>query len=457
MTHRATSAISLLCLMFIAGCGSSGSNPPAPLAAANQWTWVSGSSLANQAGSYGQQGVSASTNAPPARYGAATWTDASGNLWLFGGATEPTIASDMYFNDLWKFSNGQWTWMGGSNSTNQSGIYGTLGTAAPANIPGARRYAVTWTDSSGNFWLFGGLGLDTSGYSAYLNDLWRYSNGQWTWMGGSQPTLFGTPGSYGTKGTAAAGNLPGGRERAAAWTDSSGNFWLFGGTGNGSLVNSGYLNDLWKFSNGEWTWMGGSDQAYQPGVYGTQGTPNSANVPGGREGASTWVDASGNLWLFGGLSNSQSFGTVHLLNDLWKFSNGEWAWMGGSDQPDQPGAYGTQGTASAANIPGARSGAAAWVDSSGNFWLFGGMGFTTSPDDLWKYSNGQWTWVSGSQSSSPGSYGTLGTASSSSIPGSRSSAATWTDRSGNLWLFGGTGNGAKGIRGLLNDLWKYQP
>jgi N-acetylneuraminic acid mutarotase len=469
LRHRAVVALALLCVLLLAGCGTSGSipptgsspnppvsspNPPTPPATSNQWTWVSGSNLANQSGSYGQMGVPASSNAPPARYGASTWTDASGNFWLFGGITAPTATSDTYFNDLWKFSNGQWTWAGGSNTTNQSGIYGTLGTPAPGNIPGGRCNAVTWMDRSGSFWLFGGLGLDADGKSEDLNDLWRYSDGQWTWMGGPQTTITGTPGSYGTKGLTAASNLPGGRSDAVAWTDSSGNFWLFGGLGEDSAGNWGSLNDLWKYSNGQWTWVSGTSIVQQSGVYGKLGTADPANVPGGRIDAAAWMDTSGNLWLFGGLGED-SAGKQGLLNDLWEFSNGQWTWMGGSNQPGQPGVYGTQGTPSSANIPGARSGATAWTDSSGNVWLFSGG--STWPNDLWKYSDGQWTWLDGSQSNSPGIYGTLGSASSSNVPGSRFSAAAWTDSSGNLWLFGGLGNDSKGTFGYLNDLWKYHP
>jgi len=37
----------------------------------------------------------------------------------------------------------------------------------------------------GNLWLFGGSGYISSGPSGgLLNDLWEYSNGQWTWMSG---------------------------------------------------------------------------------------------------------------------------------------------------------------------------------------------------------------------------------------------------------------------------------
>jgi hypothetical protein len=78
--------------------------------------------------------------------------------------------------------------MGGSNIGGQQGTYGTQGTAAPSNVPGTRSNAVGWTDAAGNFWLFGGIGYDSTGIASpysYLNDLWKYSAGEWTWMGGS--------------------------------------------------------------------------------------------------------------------------------------------------------------------------------------------------------------------------------------------------------------------------------
>ena len=73
----------------------------------------------------------------------------------------------------------QWTWMGGSNTVGakggQPGVYGTQGTAAAANIPGGRGSAASWTDRSGNFWLFGGNGHDSTGAQGLLNDLWSYT------------------------------------------------------------------------------------------------------------------------------------------------------------------------------------------------------------------------------------------------------------------------------------------
>ena len=65
-----------------------------------------------------------------------------------------------------------WTWMKGRSVANWAGTYGTLGTPASANTPGARDSAVSWTDASGKLWLFGGHGLGTGNpYSGRLNDL----------------------------------------------------------------------------------------------------------------------------------------------------------------------------------------------------------------------------------------------------------------------------------------------
>ncbi len=96
---------------------------------------------------------------------------------------------------------------------------------------------------------------------------------------------------------------------------------------------------------------------------------------------------------------------------------GQWIWEGGSQTVNASGVYGTQGTASASNAPGARYSANSWIDSSGNLWLFGGAGYDSNGhdgdlNDLWRYSPGtnQWTWISGgSAGNAAGVYGTLGT------------------------------------------------
>jgi hypothetical protein len=415
-----------------------------------QWTWMKGSSTANAPGTYGTVGIVAPANTPGQREEPVSWTDPTGALWLFGGSM---------LNDLWKYDRGTgyWTWMKGAKTDDQPGTYGTYRTPAATNTPGGRMAAVSWTDSSGALWLFGGSGYDNVfNDSADLNDLWKYDRGtgNWAWMKGSQTR--GQAGTYGTPGVPAVENTPGARSEAAAWTDPDGKFWLFGGS---------MYNDLWKYDpdSGNWAWMKGASTANQSGVYGTQGVPDAANTPGARNGAVSWTDPAGALWLFGG---SHNYGD-ECFNDLWKYdrSTGNWTWMKGANILKQPGIYGTPGTPAAENTPGARAEATAWTDALGNLWLFGGNGYdgtgSTSIgalNDLWKYdrSTGNWTWVKGtSLQYQQGVYGVLGTPAAANTPGGRMYGLSWTDPSGALWLFGGYGaDGTVSGAGDLNDLWR---
>jgi len=365
----------------------------------SQWTWVSGSNSNNAFGHYGTAGEPTATSVPGARYLANSWVDNSGSFWLFGGSGyDSQGGSYIGLNDLWVYSptSGLWTWVSGSNTANSAGVYGTLRTSSPSNQPGARYAASSWTDSSGNFWLFGGFGYDSQGTAGYLNDLWVFSPTMraWTWISGS--TLAGAVGQYGTLGTASAGTTPGARGGAAAWTDSAGNLLLLGGSVAPGASTSGGLNDLWKFTlrTGQWAWMGGSSSANASGSYGSVGVPSSNNVPGARGYSNAWTDSSGNMWLFGGAltTGSATSSDTTLFNDLWELNPNTftWTWMAGSSTPTYAaGVYGTKGTTSTSNSPGARSGGSGWADGGGNLWLFGGSGIDSNGsdqelNDLWK-------------------------------------------------------------------------
>src|SRR4030095_409313 len=112
----------------------------------------------------------------------------------------------------------------------------------------------------------------------------------------------------------------------------------------------------------------------QAGVYGTQGVPSPNNMPGARgENFWTWVDTSGNLWLYGGIGHDVN-GLSQVLSDLWKYdiANDEWTWIDGSDTGTVTAVYGTKGIPDPANTPGGRAyGSSSWVDDSNRLWLFG--------------------------------------------------------------------------------------
>jgi N-acetylneuraminic acid mutarotase len=432
-----------------------------------QWTWMSGSPNPNDPGSYGTLGAASPSNTPPARYLANGVADQSGGLWLFGGINQFSPANETTAsNDLWRFDTTtlEWTWINGSDQAAPVGSYGTQGVASPANQPPPRGASALWIDTTGNLWIFGGLGNKYFDVFEY-GDLWEFSptSGLWTWVGGSNTA--DSAGTYGTLGVSSPSNIPGAREGAVSCSDAQGNFWLFGGfTNSPNSVGLGSLNDLWRYSpvTHEWTWMAGSSTVNQPGSYGTIGVSSAGNMPGARSGAVCWSGPDGNLWIFGGEGQVTSTSSMSL-NDLWNFNpvTLQWTWISGSNLGDPPAVYGTQGTPAASNTPSGRISSAAWV-SQGALWLFDGeTGNPSAPQvtgDLWRFdvATSQWTWVAGSSSPNEAAdYGNLRASSPSTTPGARDGMTPWPDANGVLWLFGGSPSTTGG--GMLNDLWRYHP
>jgi hypothetical protein len=427
------------------------------------WGWFGGSNTAGAPGVYGTPGVASTANIPPSRFLAASWTDSAGNFWIFGGSAGSF--SGVLFNDLWRYtpSTGTWTWVSGSNTTNTVGVYGTQGVPAASNVPGARANAVSWTDTSGNLWLFGGDVYQAGSYPSYetlepsvsLNDLWEFNTttGQWTWMGGSAGQTVDT--------TDVVPPPPQRDFGTSAWTDSAGDLWLYG-------------NPLWEYtpSTGLWAQIGTPVTVSNDSgaVYGTEGVAAPGNFPGTRQGAVKWKDSQGNVWLFGG-------GFIACTDDMWEYtpSTGEWTWVSGSNYIQisliySPGSYGTPGIAAPTNSPGCRVNAMSWTDSAGNLWLYGGFGYEASGTDadLWEYNTFSklWTWIGSNpafDSDAAPTYGTLSVASPGNSPGARTGGVTFADNGNHLWLFGGA-NGDPGDNPHslasevpYNDLWMFTP
>lgn len=216
-----------------------------------EWSWVSGSNANDQHGTYGSRSVADPSNVPGARRGAVSWVDASGRVWLFGGlGYDSTGDATGSLNDLWKFdpTTLEWTWVSGQRIHGQNGVYGARGLAAPSNVPGGRDSPVSWIDAGGSLWLFGGSGHDSAGNAGTLNDLWRFdpSTSEWTWVTGGK--IYYENSVYGTRGTAAASNIPGARSRAVSQIDSTGAVWLFGGVAAYLVIwTQAEFNDLWRY------------------------------------------------------------------------------------------------------------------------------------------------------------------------------------------------------------------
>lgn len=131
---------------------------------AKSWTWMAGSSLTGQGGNYGTVLVTLPTNSPGGRYAyGIAFNPKSGMLYIFGGNG---VGSYVVLNDLWQWDSGTnfWTWLSGSSSANQVGVFGTQALAASSNRPGARQFStMVLLPDTGRLLLFGGAGYGASG------------------------------------------------------------------------------------------------------------------------------------------------------------------------------------------------------------------------------------------------------------------------------------------------------
>ena len=418
------------------------------------WTWVKGADIPGQAAVYAEQGVATAENTPGTLYNTVHWQDSAGNLWLFGGTT----SNSSYFNTLWKFDGTNWTWIGGSQSENNIGDFGSMGVTAATNMPSARRDSLSWIDSQDNLWLMGGYGYGAGGTLGRLNDLWKFDGTHWIWIRGAsdvnQKTMYDEQ--------EPSINTPGVRQLSASWIDAADNLWLFGGDGRAVGGANGDLNDLWKFDGSNWIWVSGDLSINNSDVHGTKGVADAANKPGARTDALGWSDNAGNVWIYAGITGRLPY------NDLWTFDGTHWTWMAGEDFTEADGVYGERGVPAAGNSPGAREYHTTWFDGAGNLWLFGGLGWDGNSNydvlnDLWKFDGKHWVWVSGytafdySPDGPPASdFGTQGVAAETNIPRHAEDRINWVDNNGNFWLFGGTGY-VVNTSGFLSDLWRYQP
>jgi len=218
----------------------------------NNWTWMKGSKLKNQAGTYGTKGIPAPSNSPGGRAVHAHWKDSKGNFLLFGGFSNATN----YFNDLWKYNvaTNNWVWMSGNNQSNAPGLCGGMCDTSATNIPCARANSnLCWVGECGDIYGYGGK-TSPAGNGTYgvLGDMWNYSLNTQNWAlieGGLSQDQYAV---YGTKLLASPLNSPGGKSGGCSWTDQQGNFWLFGGGTPTHNFDTVYppqpKNTLWKYT-----------------------------------------------------------------------------------------------------------------------------------------------------------------------------------------------------------------
>ncbi|MCA6364212.1 MAG: gliding motility-associated C-terminal domain-containing protein [Bacteroidetes bacterium] len=332
-----------------------------------QWTWMNGSSATGQWPVYGTQGVSAPGNTPGARFRGCTWIDANGNLWLFGGYGFDSNGQQGQMSDLWMYNVAinEWTWMKGPTISGQPGSYGTLQVASGANNPPCRHEGnAAWVSANGELWMFGG-----EGGGGFYSDMWRYdpATNNWTWMSG--PNTTNAFPNWGVLQVPAATNTPGSRSSYNHWTDATGNFWLFGGN---RFTNT--YNDMWRYNpaTNQWTWMGGSNSANDPGNYGTFCTAGGFRPSSRMETRTCWKDNCGRFWLMGGSTNNQ---LNQLVQDMWLYDPvlNEFLLSRGGPATNQPASFGVMGVPAATNEPAGLAGSMSYTALNGDMWMFGGL------------------------------------------------------------------------------------
>ena len=272
----------------------------------------------------------------------------------------------------------------------------------------------------------------------------------WTWVHGD--TTLNPLGNFAIMGTPDPANKPPSLYEPAYWIDINDNLWIYGGyCGNGNLYQA-----LWKYNpyQNMWTWIHGDSIPNQPPVYGTLGIPSPLNSPGSRNCPATWIDSSGNLWMYGGYT----MGNVTRA-DLWKFDTAtlEWTWMSGSTFTSVGNTL-TLGVPSSVQTP--RSVAetnCTWTDNQNQLWLYGGVKqyWLDYYDDVLRYniSTNEWTWIRGGSVSVQPVYGIQGVPAATNTPGSRLAFAKWQDSAGDFFFMNGTSYyfGAQD----RNDIWRY--
>lgn len=349
---------------------------------------------------------------------------------------------------------GEWIWMNGSSNMAGLPVHGTQGIPAPGNTPGAIYEGAWWTDTAGNFWLFGG---QHNSFLSVFADMWKFdpNTAEWTWVKGPGGS-FSTIPVFGIKGVASASNTPGYRAWApSCWTDKQNRLWMFGGHGS----NGADLNDLWMYdiATNNWTWMHGPQNGTN-GNYGVQGVPSPTNQPPARhECSATWVDTSGNLWMYGGYLNFGEGG------DLWHYniSTNEWTFMAGSTVAAVFPNWGFKYIAAPSNYPGCRNTYTSWHDGNNGLYMFGGMhndgAINDTYNDVWLFDIGTnlFTWVGGTSNvSTTGYYGAKCDPDFNKVPSTRfENSSSVEDACHNMWMFGG--NHGLSQTAILGDFWHF--
>ncbi|RYZ87509.1 MAG: hypothetical protein EOP06_12560 [Proteobacteria bacterium] len=446
----------------------------------NTWAWMYGSTTTNPAMVRGTKGVASASNNPGPR-SHPTVCGHGDTFYLFGGADTSNFE---LFADLWRFRNGEWTWLAGPTTTEQPGTYlGLAGELNAGNQPGARRDATCAVDNNGDFWMYAGEGYDGNSPvddTASLEDLWRFDMGtqQWAYMSGKQDcSVQEDCWPYYPSETSFfdIDPKPGARIDHAMVFDYENTLFLYGGQGYIAGNSSDYLADLWRFdtADNKWVFLRGDSNLSTDSNFGS-GVGSSTTIPGARSNTAIVAGREGFV-IFGGYGKDKDQ-IEGKLSDIWSYDiiSNDWSPGPANQSANQFGVYGTQGEPSGMNFPGSRVDAQIWIDAGQQIIVFGGNGYASANqgnlNDVWILGQGGWKWARGSSSRNGSeSKGASGVDDKTYTPNARRGMASGIDPdTGKLLLFGAVGQDLGFAPGLLGpvgprtidasgtyDLWRF--
>lgn len=319
-------------------------------------------------------------------------------------------------------------------------------------LPFGRRGIMSWTDSNGDWWIWGGRYIAPGNVHTSTDELWKYNkttasgNPEWTKI---TPINAGPSANYNNVG----------------WADDAGNLWLIDrlstwkfdtNTLNWTLVvqgsdvspytaGFGEAPAVWKDKHGNFvshsSWyveiyrytIGSNPTSPQWLTYEYDDRTLEGPLP--RSWPAAFIHKNGeDLFLFGG-----RFGPGNVkYNDMWKYRP--------SDILAEKGTWTKLTPPTGTPWPTERISTSYWTDSVGDFWMYGGNNSTAGYlKELWRYS-------AGSNPDNPQWENLTPTNTGYAWPGNRYMATQWTSNDDGLYMFGGAASyGAA----HSNEMWRF--
>ena len=315
----------------------------------------------------------------------------------------------------------EWAWLAGLKSPTGGPDY-DYGSCSVSNLPcdssptltpGGRVYAGAWqaivspndTNHDGidvDLFLFGGFGND----HGLNNDLWRYNDTRWIWVGGDKTSQLNNPSTATWPGDrcCTASWAPRSHSRSDAYDDKV-HTLVFGGYGvpKGFVDSFAALDEVWLITTSRDT-LGKTVATPVTSVSASTSSSTStasSGTPAARAFTSTWSTPHTTgpdvetHWMFGGWNSSANFYSGPSYNDLWSFTYDPYAATGNNATTTIAWTQHTRNADGRTDWPSERHAPAVWTTPTDNgltTYMFGGSRYedpnAVSPivplNDLWR-------------------------------------------------------------------------